>query len=120
MRLGSFNNAICCGERNISLFVIGQDWDNDVRVVLFVRLKPGVELSEDLQKKIKSVIRSKATPRHVPAKIIAINDIPRTHSGKISELAVRDTVHNRPVKNLEALANPEVLADFKDLPDLAS
>ena len=89
-------------------------------VVLFVRLKPGVQLTERLQKHIKAEIRSKTTPRHVPGKIIAVDDIPRTHSGKISELAVRDTVHNRPVKNLDALANPGCLDLFRGLPELLS
>lgn len=107
-------------EEVLESVVIGQNWDNDVRVVLFVRLKPGVQLTERLQKHIKAEIRSKTTPRHVPGKIIAVDDIPRTHSGKISELAVRDTVHNRPVKNLDALANPECLDLFRGLPELLS
>ena len=99
--------------------VIGQDWDNDVRVVLFVRLQEGYELDEALIKKIKTQIRQNATPRHVPAKIIQVADIPRTKSGKIVELAVRDVVHGRPVKNKEALANPEALELFRNLPELA-
>jgi acetoacetyl-CoA synthetase len=94
---------------------IGQDWDNDVRVVLFVRLAPGVVLDEDLEKRIKAKIRAGATPRHVPARIVEVADIPRTKSGKITELAVRDVVHGRPVKNKEALANPEALDLFHDL-----
>lgn len=100
--------------------VIGQQWDNDVRVVLFVRLREGVELDDDLVKRIKTVIRQNATPRHVPAKIITVADIPRTKSGKITELAVRDVVHGRAVKNTESLANPEALELFKDLPELQS
>jgi acetoacetyl-CoA synthetase len=99
--------------------VIGQDWDNDVRVVLFVRLKEGHALDEGLRERIRRVIRENASPRHVPARIIAVPDIPRTRSGKITELAVRDVVHGRPVKNLEALANPEALDLFRGLPDLA-
>jgi len=99
---------------------IGQDWDDDVRVVLFVRLADGVALDDALQAKIRSRIRSGASPRHVPAKIIAVSDIPRTKSGKIVELAVRDIVHGRPVKNQEALANPEALDLFKDLAELKS
>jgi acetoacetyl-CoA synthetase len=99
--------------------VIGQNWDNDVRVVLFVRLREGVSLDEALIKQIKTEIRTNATPRHVPSKIIHVSDIPRTKSGKITELAVRDIVHGRVVKNTEALANPEALDLFKDLPDLA-
>lgn len=97
---------------------IGQDWDDDVRVVLFVRLADGVALDEDLQARIRTKIRTGASPRHVPARIIAVSDIPRTKSGKIVELAVRDVVHGRPVKNQEALANPEALALFADLEEL--
>jgi acetoacetyl-CoA synthetase len=98
---------------------IGQDFDNDVRVVLFVRLAPGVTLDEELQKRIRTKIRTGASPRHVPARIVAVADIPRTKSGKITELAVRDVVHGRSVKNKEALANPEALELFRDLPELA-
>ena len=97
---------------------IGQDWDDDVRVVLFVRLAEGVELTEDLQKAIKLKIRTGCSPRHVPARIVPISDIPRTKSGKIVELAVRDVVHGREVKNKEALANPEALELFRDRPEL--
>ncbi|TBX75251.1 acetoacetate--CoA ligase [Rhizobium laguerreae] len=97
---------------------IGQDWDDDVRVILFVRLAPDVTLTEDLVKAIKTRIRTGASPRHVPAKIIAVADIPRTKSGKIVELAVREVVHGRPVKNQEALANPEALGLFAGLSEL--
>jgi len=97
---------------------IGQDWEGDVRVVLFVRLAEGVALDDALQKKIRDKIRTGASPRHVPAKIIAVSDIPRTKSGKITELAVRDVVHGREVKNKEALANPEALELYRDLPEL--
>jgi len=100
--------------------VIGQDWDNDVRVVLFVRLREGIGLSEELIKRIKSSIRSNASPRHVPAKVIAVADMPRTRSGKITELAVRDVVHGQPIKNIEALANPESLNLFENLKELQS
>ncbi len=100
--------------------VIGQDWDNDVRVVLFVRLREGLELDDALRTTIKTHIRRHATPRHVPAKIIQVADIPRTKSGKIVELAVRNVVHGRPVKNKDALANPEALALYADLPELAT
>jgi acetoacetyl-CoA synthetase len=99
---------------------IGQDWDNDVRVVLFVRLADGVSLTDDLQKAIRTRIRAGASPRHVPERIAAVADIPRTKSGKITELAVRDIVHGREVKNMEALANPEALELFRDLPELQS
>lgn len=99
--------------------VIGQDWDSDVRVVLFVRLADGVSLNEDLIKAIKTKVRTGCTPRHVPAKVLAVGDIPRTKSGKIVELAVRNVVHGRPVKNVEALANPEALDAYRDRPELA-
>ncbi len=102
----------------IEALVIGQEWDNDTRIVLFVRLRDGLELDEALEKKIKTQIRSNTTPRHVPARILKVHDIPRTKSGKIVELAVREVVHNRPVKNVEALANPEALDEFTDRPEL--
>jgi acetoacetyl-CoA synthetase len=98
---------------------IGQDFDNDVRVVLFVRLAAGVTLDENLEMRIRAKIRAGASPRHVPAKIVAVSDIPRTKSGKITELAVRDVVHGRTIKNKEALANPEALELFRNLPQLA-
>ncbi|CDZ44432.1 acetoacetate--CoA ligase [Neorhizobium galegae] len=99
---------------------IGQDWDDDVRVILFVRLAGGLTLTEDLVKAIKARIRTGASPRHVPAKVIQVADIPRTKSGKIVELAVRDVVHGRAVKNKEALANPEALDLFDGLVELKS
>ncbi len=102
----------------VEAICIGQEWDGDVRIVLFVRLKEGVNLDEALQDRIKRQIRSGASPRHMPARIVAIADIPRTRSGKITELAVRDVVHGRPVKNTEALANPEALELYRDLPQL--
>jgi acetoacetyl-CoA synthetase len=98
--------------------VIGQDWDNDVRVVLFVVLKPGIALDEALRERIKKQIRSGASPRHVPARIVQVADIPRTKSGKITELAVRDVVHGREVKNKEALANPEALEFYRGIAEL--
>ena len=94
--------------------VIGQDWDNDVRVVLFVVLRTALQLDEALMTKIKQQIRNGATPRHVPAKIIQVPDIPRTKSGKITEIAVRDLVHGREIKNKEALANPEALDYYRE------
>jgi len=99
---------------------IGQDWDDDVRVVLFVRLRDGLTLDDELQTRIRKVVRENATPRHVPARIVQVSDIPRTVSGKIVELAVRNVVHNRAVKNVDALANPEALELFKDLSVLQS
>ena len=102
----------------IEAIAIGQSWDNDTRVVLFVRLRDGVSLSDELQKTIKQKIRAGASPRHVPARIVAVEDIPRTKSGKITELAVRDVVHGRSIKNKEALANPQALKLFENLKEL--
>ena len=98
---------------------VGQQWDNDVRVVLFVRLREGVALDEALATTIRHAIRANTTPRHVPAKILQVPDIPRTLSGKIVELAVRDVIHGQAVNNREALANPEALEHFADRPELA-
>ena len=99
---------------------VGQDWENDVRVVLFVRLRPGTTLDAALEQRIRDTIRRNTTPRHVPAKIVAVPDIPRTISGKIVELAVRNVIHGRPVRNTDALANPEALEHFRDRPELAT
>ncbi|AYC99719.1 acetoacetate--CoA ligase [Neorhizobium sp. NCHU2750] len=99
---------------------IGQDWHDDVRIVLFVRLADGLSLDEELARAIKSRIRIGASPRHVPAKIIQVLDIPRTKSGKIVELAVRDIVHGRPVRNREALANPDALKLYERLAELTN
>ena len=107
-------------EEVLEALCIGQDWDDDVRVVLFVRLAAERALDEDLVKAIKTRIRTGASPRHVPAKVIQVADIPRTKSGKIVELAVRDVVHGRQVKNKEALANPEALDLFAGLDELKS
>ena len=104
----------------VESLVIGQDWQGDVRVVLFVRLKDGLVLDDALVNAIKKRIRDNTTPRHVPARVLQVADIPRTKSGKIVELAVRDVVHGRAVKNQEALANPEALALFGGRPELAS
>ena len=100
--------------------VIGQHWQDDVRVVLFVKLQAGLDLTDELIKSIKSTIRANETPRHVPAKVIQVEDIPRTLSGKLVELAVRNIVHKRPVTNVDALANPEALAFFENLTELES
>jgi len=104
----------------VEAIAVGQDWDGDVRVVLFVRLREGVTLSPELESRIRAAIRTHATPRHVPARIVQVGDIPRTKSGKIVELAVRDVVHGRTPKNLEALANPEALDQFRGRAELAS
>jgi acetoacetyl-CoA synthetase len=102
----------------IEALAIGQDWQDDVRIVLFLRLRDGVPLDDALIDRVRKTIRAGASPRHVPAKVVAVSDIPRTKSGKIVELAVREIVHGRTVKNREALANPEALALFADLPQL--
>jgi acetoacetyl-CoA synthetase len=104
----------------VESLVIGQRWDNDERVVLFVRLREGERLTPALEDRIRRRIREHASPRHAPAKIVQVTEIPRTRSGKIVELAVRDVVHGRDVKNREALANPEALDQFRDRPELAS
>ncbi len=108
----------------VESLVIGQNWPpgniGDVRVVLFVRLRDGLVLDDALAAKIRQTIRANATPRHVPAKILQVPDIPRTKSNKIVELAVRSIVHGEPVTNIEALANPEALAHFRDRPELRS
>jgi acetoacetyl-CoA synthetase len=104
----------------VESLVIGQDWKGDVRVVLFVKLKEGASLSPELVAAIKTRIKDNTTPRHVPAKILQVMDIPRTKSGKIVELAVRDVVHGREPKNLEALANPEALEHFRGRAELAA
>ena len=97
---------------------IGQNWHDDVRVILFVVLAPTIKLGEDLSAKIKQRLRTNASPRHVPAKIIAVPEIPRTRSGKIAELAVRDLIHGQDVLNKSALANPECLSMFENIPEL--
>ena len=107
-------------EQVVEAIAVGQDWRDDVRVVLFVRLRPGTELDEALKKKIRELIRGHTTPRHVPAKIVAVADIPRTLSGKLTELAVRNVIHGQPVKNVDALANPQALQHFRNLPELAT
>ena len=98
--------------------VIGQDWDGDVRVVLFVKLREGLALDDDLVAEIRARIRKGCTPRHVPAKVLQVADIPRTKSGKIVELAVRDVVHGRAIKNIEALDNPQALEHYRDRAEL--
>jgi acetoacetyl-CoA synthetase len=107
----------------VESLVIGQDWPpgkpKDVRVVLFVQLQDGLTLDEGLVSRIKQQIRNNTTPHHVPSKVVQVEAIPRTRSGKIVELAVRDVVHGRTVKNLEALANPEALKLYAGRPELA-
>jgi len=103
----------------VESIAIAQNWEDDVRVVLFVVLRPGVVLDDDLCDRVRKLIRSNTTPRHVPAKIVAVSDIPRTKSGKIVELAVRSVVHGDTVNNTEALANPEALEQFRNIAELS-
>jgi acetoacetyl-CoA synthetase len=107
-------------EEVVESLVIGQQWDGDVRIVLFVRLRPEAELDEALRERIRRIIRINASPFHVPKKILAVDDIPRTLSGKLTELAVREVVHGRPVKNQDAMANPQALEFFRNRPELAA
>ena len=106
----------------LEAIVIGQPWQGDTRIVLFVRLRADSdgELTEELTRRIREVIRANASPRHVPARVVAVDAVPRTRSGKLTELAVRDVVCGRPVHNTEAIANPEALEQFRDRPELAS
>jgi len=99
---------------------VGQTIHDDERIVLFVRLKDGKKLDDELVSRIKKQIKDGASPRHVPAKVLQVTDIPRTKSGKIVELAVREVIHNRPVKNIESLANPEALELYKGFKELAA
>ena len=108
--------ALECIEDSIA---VGQEWDGDVRIVLFVKLRAGFELDRELEARIRGAIREGASPRHVPELILEVPDIPYTRSGKKVELAVRDAIHGRPVENREALANPEALSHFANRPELA-
>jgi acetoacetyl-CoA synthetase len=102
----------------VESLVVGQDWDNDVRIVLFVRLRPGGVLDEPLRERIRRKVREHASPHHVPKRIVQVADIPRTISGKITELAVRDVIHGREVQNRDALANPQALELYRNLREL--
>ena len=112
--------AVECLSEISEALAVAQDWEGDVRIVLFVRLQSGHALDEALTQKIRATIRSRTTPRHVPAKIIAVPDLPRTLSGKLTELAVRNIIHGRPVQNRDALANPAALEYFRDIAELRS
>ena len=98
--------------------VIGQSWKNDIRIILFVVLNSGYNLNSEIKDKIKKTIRSEASPRHVPSKIIAISEIPKTKNGKLVELAVKQSIEGETIKNLEALANPDSLMQFKNIKEL--
>ncbi|TAL65570.1 MAG: acetoacetate--CoA ligase, partial [Legionella sp.] len=102
----------------VDSIVIGQDWQDDVRIVLFVKLREGKVLDEALCQLIRQTIKQNASPRHVPAKIVAVADIPRTMSGKIVEIAVRQVVEGKEVTNLQSLANPQALEHFKNRVEL--
>jgi len=97
---------------------VGQEWQGDVRVVLFVVLADGASLDEALVARIRSTLRERRSPFHVPARVVQVPDLPRTRNGKLSEVAVREVVHGRSVRNLEALANPEAREHFRELPAL--
>ena len=106
-------------EEVLEAIAIGQEWQGDVRVVLFVKLREGVKLDDAMQNRIRRIIRDNTTVRHVPSRILQVSDMPRTVNGKLVEVAVRDVVHGRQVNNLNAIANPDVLVEFKDRPELA-
>ena len=97
---------------------IGQSWNNDVRIILFIVLNQGYKLNKEIKDKIKKKVKSNASPRHVPSKIISVMDIPKTKNGKLVELAVKQTVEGTTIKNLEALANPDSLKQFKNIKEL--
>ena len=99
---------------------VGQSWSDDIRIILFVVLRENEVLDEILSNEIRQILKTNASPRHVPAKILEVRDIPRTRSGKISEISVRDIIHNRPIANSEAIANPEAFEYFKNRPELLS
>jgi acetoacetyl-CoA synthetase len=102
----------------VESLAVGQDWKGDSRIVLFVRLRDGIALDDAIRERIRLAIRTEESPRHVPSKIVQVAALPRTLSGKLVELAVRDVIHGRPVANRDALANPEALEQFRDLPEL--
>jgi len=102
----------------VESLVVGQEWEGDVRIVLFVRLKEGCTLDSALVGRIRERVRAYGSPHHVPRKILQVSDIPRTISGKITELAVREVIHGRPVVNMDAMANPAALELFRDLEEL--
>jgi acetoacetyl-CoA synthetase len=104
----------------VEALAVGQEWDGDQRVVLFVRLAEGAAFDDALVERIRRQIRTNCTPRHVPAKILRVADIPRTMNNKIAELAVREVIHGRPVRNVDALANPQSLELYRDLPELTT
>ena len=97
---------------------IGQSWNNDVRIILFIVLNQGYKINDEIKDKIKKAIKSKTSPRHVPSKIISILDIPKTKNGKLVELAVKQTVEGEKIKNLEALANPDSLKQFRNIKEI--
>ena len=102
----------------VESLVIGQDWEDDLRIVLFVRLREGSLLDDALRTRIQKQIRENTSPHHVPKRIVQVSDIPRTISGKIVELAVREVIHGREVKNVDALANPAALGEYRDREEL--
>jgi acetoacetyl-CoA synthetase len=115
---GELYSALAGTAEILEALAVGQRFAGDVRIVLFVQLAPGISLDEPLKQRIRTRIRGATTPRHVPARILAVPDLPRTLSGKASELAVRAVIHGEPVRNLAALANPETLEYFRNLREL--
>ena len=107
-------------EEVVECVAIGQEWQGDTRVVLFVILQPGIDLDESLAARLREQIKTGASPRHVPSRMAQVTDIPRTRSGKLTELAIRDVIHDRNIKNVEAIANPEALEQFRERPELAN
>ena len=105
-------------EEVIDCIAVGQKWDNDERVILFVVMRPGIELTDEIRAKIKKVIRENATPRHVPSKILAVRGVPKTNNGKIVELAVKNVIHGKEVANIDSIEDPSLLEDFKNRPEL--
>jgi acetoacetyl-CoA synthetase len=115
---GELYSALAGMPELLESLAVGQRFKDDVRIVLFVVLAPGIALDEGLKHRLRDRIRSATTPRHVPARIIAVTDLPRTLSGKASEVAVRAVIEGEPVRNLAALANPAALEQFRNLPEL--
>jgi acetoacetyl-CoA synthetase len=105
-------------EEVLECCAVGQQWDNDERVILFVVLRNGLTLDEDLKKKIKTVIRENATPRHVPCKIIQVRGVPKTNNGKLVEVAVKNVIHGREVVNKDSIEDPSLLEEFKNISEL--
>ena len=112
------SNKLIKNGKKVYKFGFGQSWDNDIRIILFVVLNKGYYLTNEIKNKIKEAIRSNASPRHIPSKIISVLEIPKTKNGKLVEIAVKQSVEGEVIKNLEALANPDSLKQFKNIKEL--